>query len=243
MSEACRIDYLGHAGVRLVGGEGEERRTLLFDPFYQPGSFGGKRCETRLTKPLAPLQEALIADALFVSHAHADHFDEEFFFRFYEAAVARGESEKVRAFLPPEVCDWVNTRASQRPGCEALSVGATYELGSFRVKALDNRGLDVHGRVSRFCFLVTNSEGRSILVTGDNHYPPEGAPCELDTLIIWPFKQPLERFAERVRPRVIMLFHGDHFSPGDFFCNVNWPEARELTREIFPEANIITPED
>jgi L-ascorbate metabolism protein UlaG (beta-lactamase superfamily) len=55
-----RIDYLGHACLRVAGDSG---LAAVFDP-YEPGCFGGA---LSLDPP------AVSADLVFVSHDHADH--------------------------------------------------------------------------------------------------------------------------------------------------------------------------
>jgi L-ascorbate metabolism protein UlaG (beta-lactamase superfamily) len=112
-----RITYIGHATL-LVEVQGTR---VLTDPNFDP-RLG--RLLRRVSPPGIPLAELPDLDAIFVSHAHADHLS----FKTLEQL-----SSKTPIFAPPPTAKWLQ-RIGHR-SAEALAPGERVQVGDLAVHA------------------------------------------------------------------------------------------------------------
>ncbi|MEO8192298.1 MAG: MBL fold metallo-hydrolase [Gemmatimonadales bacterium] len=112
-----RITYIGHATLLIeIGG-----KTFLTDPNFDP-ALG--RVLPRVSAPGIPLHELPHIDAVFVTHAHADHlsFDS-----------LDGLAPNVPIFAPPAIAKWLNRRGYAK--VSALGPGEVVHTGDVEIRA------------------------------------------------------------------------------------------------------------
>ena len=114
-----RITYIGHATLLIeIGGQ-----TFLTDPNFDP-SLG--RLLPRVSEPGIPLHGLPHIDAVFVTHAHADHLS---------FTSLTGLRKDVPIFAPPAIARWL-----QRLGHSSavpVAAGETVESGNVSIRAAE----------------------------------------------------------------------------------------------------------
>jgi L-ascorbate metabolism protein UlaG (beta-lactamase superfamily) len=112
-----RITYIGHATllIELAG------KTFLTDPNFDP-SLG--KLLPRVSPPGIPIQELPKLDAVFITHAHADHLS------FDSLSNLPG---KAPIFAPPAIARWLKRRGY--PDVNALGPGEKVQAGEVQVHA------------------------------------------------------------------------------------------------------------
>jgi L-ascorbate metabolism protein UlaG (beta-lactamase superfamily) len=114
-----RITYIGHATLLIeIGGQ-----TFLTDPNFD-STLG--RLLPRISPPGIPLGDLPHLDAVFVTHAHADHLSFE---------SLKGLRKGVPIFAPPAIARWL-----QRLGyssARSIAPGESTESGDVRIRAAE----------------------------------------------------------------------------------------------------------
>ncbi|MGK2961404.1 MAG: MBL fold metallo-hydrolase [Gemmatimonadaceae bacterium] len=114
-----RITYIGHATLLIeIGGQ-----TFLTDPNFD-AALG--MLLPRVRAPGIPLHELPHIDAVFVTHAHADHLS---------FASLAGLHRDVPIFAPPAVAKWLNRLG--HPTAAAIAPGETVIAGDVTVQAAE----------------------------------------------------------------------------------------------------------
>ena len=112
-----RITYIGHATLLIeLGG-----KRFLTDPNFEP-SLG--RLLPRVSEPGIPLKKLPSIDAIFVTHAHADHLS----FRSLEEL-----GGDVPIFAPPSIAKWLRKRGHSE--ATAIGPGESVHTGTVEVHA------------------------------------------------------------------------------------------------------------
>lgn len=114
-----RITYIGHATLLIeIGGS-----TFLTDPNFDPAL--GKFLP-RVSAPGIALKDLPPLDAVFVTHAHADHLS------FVSLAAL---SKDIPVFAPPAVAKWLNRIGHQR--AIGIAPGEEISSGNVRIRAAE----------------------------------------------------------------------------------------------------------
>jgi len=111
-----RVTYIGHATLLItIGG-----KTFLTDPNFDP-ALG--RFLPRVSAPGIPLGDLPYIDAVFVTHAHADHmsFDS-----------LSGLRDGIPVFAPPAIASWLKRRGYK---AIAFEPNTTIDTGGVHVRA------------------------------------------------------------------------------------------------------------
>ncbi len=154
-----RITYIGHATLLIeLGG-----RTFLTDPNFDPAL--GKFLP-RVSPPGIPLHKLPAIDAVFVTHAHADHLSFDSL-----AALPRGTP----IFAPPAIARWLNRLGYS--SATALGVGESVDTGGVTIRAAEathrghRYGVDRwRGAANMYLF---DTKGLSCFFAGDTALTPE----------------------------------------------------------------------
>jgi L-ascorbate metabolism protein UlaG (beta-lactamase superfamily) len=173
------ITWLGHSTflIRTPGG-----KRLLFDPWLRENP----ACPEAFKKPVQ-------ADAILVSHGHADHVDDV-------VACARDSGAPVVAVF--ELCDWLGRKGLQR--LEPMNKGGSVDVAGLRVTMTDARhssGYVDNGQMvylgEAAGFVVGLEDGRSIYFAGDTSLFGD-----------------MRLIGEIYRPTIAFLPIGDRFTMG-----------------------------
>ena len=112
-----RITYIGHATLLIeLGGQ-----TFLTDPNFDP-ALG--RFLPRVSAPGIPLHELPRVDAVFVTHAHADHLS-------FQSLAALPAATPV--FAPPAIARWLNRLGHK--GAKSLAPGEMVQHNGVKIRA------------------------------------------------------------------------------------------------------------
>jgi L-ascorbate metabolism protein UlaG (beta-lactamase superfamily) len=111
-----RITYIGHATLLIeIGG-----KTFLTDPNFDPAL--GKFLP-RVSAPGIPIKELPHVDAVFVTHAHADHLS-------FDSLA--GLRDRVPIFAPPAIASWLTKKGF---GATGLEPGEVIDSGDVQIRA------------------------------------------------------------------------------------------------------------
>jgi L-ascorbate metabolism protein UlaG (beta-lactamase superfamily) len=173
------VTYLGNEGLLITQGDTK----ILMDPLYANG-FGVYQMVptdmlTELTSATGPYADI---DAIFISHAHPDHFDPEAIMTYLDAhpgTLLYGPNQ-VTDLLFPEYGKVHPKRAGIFTVDRALrDTPALFTRGDLHIEAvrLPHAGGARHAGIENIAFRVTLGEGATIMHMGDapvgaEHYTP-----------------------------------------------------------------------
>lgn len=149
---APTVTWLGHAGVLLQ----IQGLNLIFDPIFSdrasPVSFAGP---VRMVKPAFSLAELPEIDAIFVSHNHFDHLDEQTLLGILKQSK---DPKKLCAYVPLKMGEWFRTRGftcvNELDWWDRLSLGENISVVATPTQHWSRRGLFDRNHVLWAGFLI-----------------------------------------------------------------------------------------
>lgn len=176
---ATEATYLGNEGIMVRDGE----TSILFDPLF-PNGFGVYQMvpndmRLALMAGEAPYDDI---DAIFVSHAHPDHF-------YVDAVITYLETHtQTRLYAPQQAVDWMKEETDPANpifgrvtgiGLERLDAPISFSLNQIEIDAvrIPHSGWPGRADVSNLVFRVTLGDGVTVMHMGDAdpndaHYQP-----------------------------------------------------------------------
>ena len=89
----------------------------------------------------------------------------------------------------------------------------------------------------KFSFILRSGE-TSIFYSGDCHEPPPAiVGTSVNALFAWPHPrdEAIVKLGQAIAAPLYVLMHGDHFEPGDFYCNFDLEhEKRRVESFVIP---------
>lgn len=233
-----QVQYLGHAGVLIR----EKDIMIAFDPFLS-GSFlwNGKMNTYTGNSPWIGSEKKLQSfidtfgdklTAIIISHAHMDHFDPITIVKLLE------RNPEIQFYAPYPVTDWLKASSMANPVLTQffapIEWEGSYEIesenpdaeGSLYVHVMPNSGIKKEDFPYRVGYLITNDEGKGLLLPGDSRATEWWDPhrSKVTHIITWGKavrNDIVSYFEPDVKIEKMWLIHWEPFSPGNFDCNQN----------------------
>jgi len=228
--------YVGHVCFILTSPGGI---AIITDPLWAEGFVWKGRTERYLSPPDIAAEDIRKCDAVFVSHIHGDHFDPDAI-----RVIVANTGAKILA--PADVTDALAERGLDPARLVSLEEGMQTEIGDVNAAAYAgyDGSLDDQGRPNKFSLLL-GAAGRRVFYSGDCHDPPPATiGRRVDAVIAWPHPDnaKLVAFGKAIPATQYVLMHGDRFSPGDFFCNLDYEKEKRRVEELLPGVEAVIPE-